>query len=204
MDNASLTYKATLASGAALPGWLSFDAATRTFSGTPPQNFNGSLDIKVTASDGSLSDSDTFTLTVTPVNDAPVVAAPIADQRVDRGHAVVVPGSGRRVHGCRRRQPDLHGHAWRTARPCRLGSVSTPSTRTFSGTPPQDFNGTVDLKVTASDGSLERSDTFTLTIDPVNDAPVVRPPIADQTIARGHGLDLPDPAERSPMWTMPA
>ena len=104
VDNASLTYKATLASGAALPSWLSFDAATRTFSGTPPQNFNGSIDLKVTASDGSLSASDTFTLTVTPVNDAPVVAAPIADQRVDRGYAVDVPGSGRRVHG-RRRAP---------------------------------------------------------------------------------------------------
>ena len=52
VDNASLTYKATLASGAALPSWLSFDAATRTFSGTPPQNYNGTIDLTVTASDG--------------------------------------------------------------------------------------------------------------------------------------------------------
>ena len=60
-----------LAGGQALPVWLSFDAATATFSGTPPSNFNGTIDLTVTASDGTLSVSDTFTLTVDPVNDAP-------------------------------------------------------------------------------------------------------------------------------------
>ena len=41
VDSSSLTYTATLRNGAALPSWLTFDAATRTFSGTPPQDFNG-------------------------------------------------------------------------------------------------------------------------------------------------------------------
>ncbi len=73
-DSASLTYTATLADGtSALPGWLHFDAVTMTFSGTPDLNWNGAIGVKVTASDGSLSVSDTFTLTVTPVNDAPIV-----------------------------------------------------------------------------------------------------------------------------------
>ncbi|WP_418903715.1 putative Ig domain-containing protein, partial [Pokkaliibacter plantistimulans] len=31
----SLTLSATLADGSALPSWLSFDASTGTFSGTP-------------------------------------------------------------------------------------------------------------------------------------------------------------------------
>ena len=34
-DSDTLTYAATLADGTALPAWLSFAAATRTFSGTP-------------------------------------------------------------------------------------------------------------------------------------------------------------------------
>jgi hypothetical protein len=38
-------------------------------------------------------------------------------------------------------------------------------------------------KVTASDGSLSASDTFKLTINPVNDALIVAVPIADQTLA---------------------
>ena len=78
--SANLTYTATLANGSPLPAWLGFNASTRTFSGTPPQDINGSVDLKVTASDGSLSVSDTFTLTIDPVNDAPVVRTPIADQ----------------------------------------------------------------------------------------------------------------------------
>ena len=64
VDSSALSYSATLGDGAALPSWLSFNAGTRTFSGTPPQNFAGTLNLKVTASDGSLSAIDTFTLSV--------------------------------------------------------------------------------------------------------------------------------------------
>ena len=35
-DGDALTYSALLSSNAALPAWLSFNASTRTFSGTPP------------------------------------------------------------------------------------------------------------------------------------------------------------------------
>ena len=68
----TLTYTATLADGSALPGWLSFDASTRTFSGTPENGDVGSLDVRVTATDphGSSVD-DVFTLTTANSNDAP-------------------------------------------------------------------------------------------------------------------------------------
>ena len=68
----TLTYSATLADGSALPAWLAFDAATRTFSGTPGNGDVGSLDVRVTAADphgGSVD--DTFTLTTANTNDAP-------------------------------------------------------------------------------------------------------------------------------------
>ena len=64
IDSAVLTYSATRANGSALPAWLSFNAATRTFSGTPAAGDAGAVAIKVTASDGALSASDEFTLTV--------------------------------------------------------------------------------------------------------------------------------------------
>ncbi len=73
VDNSSLTYTATLSSGAALPSWLSFDATTRTFSGTPPLGAAGTLSVKLTGSDGSLSVSDTFTINVAVGNKAPVL-----------------------------------------------------------------------------------------------------------------------------------
>src|SRR5690606_6855083 len=68
-------YIAALGDGSTLPAWLSFDGATRTFSGTPPQDFDGSLDITITASDGTSSVDDTFSLTITPINDAPVITS---------------------------------------------------------------------------------------------------------------------------------
>ncbi len=179
--DSSLTYKATLASGAALPTWLIFDAATRTFSGTPPRNFNGSIDLKVTASDGSLSISDTFTLAVAAVNDAPVVAVPIADQRVaeDAPWTFQVPAGA---------FTDVDDSSLTYTATLADGSALPtwlrfdPSTRTFSGRPPENDNGSYALKVEASDGTLRTAGTFTLTIDPVNDAPFVATPIADQTI----------------------
>jgi hypothetical protein len=64
-DGDALTYTAKLANGDALPTWLSFNATTCTFNGTPPPNFNGDISLTVTASDGSASVSDTFVLTVT-------------------------------------------------------------------------------------------------------------------------------------------
>ena len=64
-DNDSLSYTAKLANGSALPGWLTFDAATRTFSGTPSDTASGTYSIQVTASDGSNATvSDSFALAV--------------------------------------------------------------------------------------------------------------------------------------------
>jgi hypothetical protein len=65
-----LTYTATLADGSPLPAWLSFDPATRTFSGTPGSTDLGTLHLRVTATDdGGLSANTTFSLQVA----APVI-----------------------------------------------------------------------------------------------------------------------------------
>lgn len=70
-DAGNLVFSALLDGGAPLPSWLRFDAATRTLTGTPPENFSGSLEIKVIVSNGSNDVSATFTLTIDAVNDAP-------------------------------------------------------------------------------------------------------------------------------------
>ncbi|MCZ7391684.1 putative Ig domain-containing protein, partial [Klebsiella pneumoniae] len=48
VDGDGLALSAMLGDGSALPSWLSFDAATGTFSGNPP-NGVGSLTLHVTA-----------------------------------------------------------------------------------------------------------------------------------------------------------
>ena len=63
----TLSYVATLADGSALPSWLSFNAATRKFSGTPSDL--GTISVKVTATDtGNLSVSDIFDIVVSVQN----------------------------------------------------------------------------------------------------------------------------------------
>lgn len=60
----TLTYAATLEGGGSLPAWLTFDAATGTFSGTPGAGDIGTLMIVVSASDGTESAADTFEIAV--------------------------------------------------------------------------------------------------------------------------------------------
>jgi serralysin len=75
-----LTFVATMANGSALPAWLNFNAATRTFSGIPPLASVGStLDIRVTASDQSTSAADNFLLTINLAPGADIVGSSTAD-----------------------------------------------------------------------------------------------------------------------------
>ncbi|OHX35831.1 hypothetical protein BJL95_22590 [Methylomonas sp. LWB] len=66
-DNDTLSYSATLADGSALPVWLTFNAATRTFTGTPTAL--GTLSVKVTAKDtDNLTATDVFDIVVNVQN----------------------------------------------------------------------------------------------------------------------------------------
>lgn len=65
----TLSYAAALADGAALPGWLSFNASTRAFTGTPPDGSTGKVSVRVTARDtGNLTVSDVFDITISIAN----------------------------------------------------------------------------------------------------------------------------------------
>ena len=81
-DGDALSYSAQLANGSALPSWLSFNAATGAFTGTPDNAAVGDLSIKVMATDPKgASASQTFTLTVANVNDAPEAIGHLADAK---------------------------------------------------------------------------------------------------------------------------
>lgn len=62
-----LTYTATLLDGSALPGWIAFDNATKTFSGVTVGSMIGPVSIQVTATDSKgHSNFDVFDLLVSP------------------------------------------------------------------------------------------------------------------------------------------
>jgi len=56
----TLTYSAEMADGSPFPAWLSFDPATRTFSGTPQSSDLGTLSIRVTVTDSDSLTADTM------------------------------------------------------------------------------------------------------------------------------------------------
>ncbi|WP_052081172.1 DUF4347 domain-containing protein [Pseudomonas sp. ML96] len=71
---ATLSYSAQLTGGGALPAWLSFDPATRTFSGTPADSDVGTISIDIIASDGNGGTvTDTFNIATADTNATPVV-----------------------------------------------------------------------------------------------------------------------------------
>ncbi|WP_298309265.1 tandem-95 repeat protein, partial [uncultured Erythrobacter sp.] len=185
VDDSMLTLSATLGDGSPLPEWMAFDGVSLT--GTPPQHFNGSLEITVTASDGEFSASDTFTLTIDPVNDAPMLLQVLPDvsSPEDTAFSFGIP-DGSFV--------DVDGDTLTLSATLDDGSAIPDwlsfDGETFAGTPPQDFNGSLALTVTASDGELSASDTFTLTIDPVNDAPVLVRALSDVSSAEDEAVSV--------------
>jgi Ca2+-binding RTX toxin-like protein len=193
VDGDVLAYSARLANGFALPNWLALDSPTGRLTGQPPANFTGSLDIEIFANDGLLSVSDVFRLTVTAVNDAPVVALALADRSSNEDMIIdfALPlGSFTDAD-----------NATLTYSATLTNSAALPSwlsfnasTQRFTGTPPANFNGAMDIRVTASDGSLFASDDFRLTINPVNDAPAVVTPLTDTVASVGTTLSYIVPA----------
>lgn len=83
--DSALTLTAVAGNGGALPTWLTFNGATRSFSGTPSPANVGTVSIKVTASDGSLAVSDSFNLEIAPGTNAPPAATAAAFQGKEDG-----------------------------------------------------------------------------------------------------------------------
>ncbi len=162
-----LTYQATLENGDPLPTWLSFDQASMTFTGIPGNDNVGQLSLKLTATDQAGASATTnFNLSITNVNDAPVVNVLLADQAVVeyKAFTYVVPANTFA-------DIDTGDTAVITA---NLDDGSAlpdwlsfdPDTLTFSGTPTDMDLGVLSVKVTLTDqGGLSASDVIALAVN---------------------------------------
>ena len=194
----TLTFSTTLSDGSTLPAWLGFDASTQTFSGTPANDDVGDLAVRVVATDSAgESVFDEFVLTVQNVNDAPGLANPLADQGVDEDTAFTfqVPTNtftdDDTIHGdSLNLSATLTGGA---ALPLWLGFDAMSGT--FSGTPVNADVGSIDIAVTATDTQgVSVNDTFILTVNNINDAPVLATPLDDQSVLEFEGFSFQIPA----------
>jgi YD repeat-containing protein len=187
----SLTYAASLADGAVLPSWISFDAVSRTFTGTPANADVGALDLKITATDShGVSASDTFTLGVTNVNDAPTLEHAIANQSANQDTAwtFAIPANTFADEDVGDTLAFAATLADGSALPSWLSFDA--NARTFSGTPSNSDVGLVELKITATDSTgANASSVFGLTVTNSNDAPTLVHPLANQ------------PATEDSLWT---
>lgn len=175
-----LAYTATLANGDPLPDWLSFDAQTGTFSGTPANGDVGSVSVRLTATDlAGAQVSQTFAIEVANVNDAPEVGVLLGNQ------------SGRVGQPTRWQLPegafvdvdagDVLSYSATLADGSALPGWLTfdAATGSFSGTPAT--AGNYVLRVTATDlAGASASQSFTLAVESGggNQAPVTAPDTA--------------------------
>ncbi|MCJ9669507.1 DUF5801 repeats-in-toxin domain-containing protein, partial [Neorhizobium sp. SHOUNA12B] len=181
--DSALTYTATLGDGSALPAWLHFDAGTGTFSGVAPLNYNGSFDVKVTATDGLNDVSDTFNIAVTPVNDTPTPHNDVFF--VDEDHTL--SGVNTLANDTDVDGDTLHPTA-ATITSGPTGSGLLYSNGDLVYTPHANASGITTIQYTVSDGSGAANATASATIT-VN----IRP-VADTATISGSGLGAEDAA----------
>ena len=203
-EGASLTYTATLSDGDALPSWLSFNANTRTFTGTPQEaDTPATLTIKVTASDGTLSSSASFTLSIPETNNRPPKPQ-VSDQTaiVGRTFTYTVPEVT---------DPDGDTLTYNAV----LGEASNllpdwlsfdPATRIFSGTPQTANVGEYSILVSVDDQEFTAQASFMLTVELAPNQPPETPllaaPSATEDIAFSYTFDpVTDPSGGAVTYT---
>ena len=166
--------------------------ATRTVTVTPVAGQSGTATITLTVSDGQFSASDTFLLTVTgPPNTAPTMSN-LADLSTNEDTATSAIGF---TVGDAETAAGSLTVTGASSNPALVptGNVvfgGSGAARTVTVTPAANQSGTATITVTVSDGTLTASDTFLLTVTPVNDAPTISD-IVNQTSPENATVALP-------------
>ncbi|HCH2797621.1 RTX toxin [Vibrio parahaemolyticus] len=142
---------------------------------TPNDNYHGTDSFTYIVTSGGVSESTTVSVDVTPVNDAPVAKGDTAITDEDTPVTIdVLPND-----------TDIDGDK------LSIQSASVPETQgkveivdgKLVFTPAENFHGDAEITYTITDGALTDQATVNVTVNAVNDTPVVESSIADQTLA---------------------
>jgi VCBS repeat-containing protein len=130
-----------------------------------PENGVSSASVTVVVSDNALSVTQSYTITVSAENDAPVIAgAATRAITTDEDVAAALTLSASDV--------DSEELTWSISSPAAHGNA-TVSAGEVSYTPAADYNGNDTFTVSVSDGSLSDSVVVNVTVNAVADAPVI-------------------------------
>ena len=160
-------------------GTLGGDAPSLTY--MPEVDYNGpdSFTFTVTDGDGTVSTPADVSITVTPVNDAPVAMSQSVAVDEDGAVAIVLAGS------------DVDGDivAYQVTDPPRHGTLGgdAPS---LTYMPEADYNGpdSFTFTVTDGDGTVSTPADVSITVTPVNDAPTALAQTV--AVASGQAIDI--------------
>ncbi|WMN80427.1 tandem-95 repeat protein [Vibrio parahaemolyticus] len=133
---------------------------------TPAENFNGEATITYIVTDGDLTDEAKVTVTVTPVNDSPVAVDDTVSTQEDTVVTIDVQPNDSDVDGDK----------------LSIQSASVPEAQgkveivdgKLVFTPAENFNGHAEITYTVTDGELTDEAKVTVTVNPVNDAPIIK------------------------------
>ncbi|HAV1412523.1 TPA: tandem-95 repeat protein [Vibrio parahaemolyticus] len=142
---------------------------------TPNDNYVGKDTFTYVVTSGGVSESTTVTVNVTPVNDAPVAKDDIATTQEDTAVTIDVLSNDTDVDG------DKLSIQSATV-PEAQGKVEIVDGKLVF-TPAENFNGHAEITYTVTDGALTDQATVKVTVNAVNDTPVVESNIADQALA---------------------
>ncbi|MEZ8276958.1 tandem-95 repeat protein [Vibrio cyclitrophicus] len=150
------------------------DNGDGTFTVTPDANFNGDIDLSFDISDGTESIVANADLTVNPVNDLPTTSDVYAN--VDEDNVITITQEQLLANAA-----DIEGGDLVASDLTLVGDDATIVNNgdgTFSITPSENFNGYIDVAYSISDGDTPIAANLGLTVDPVNDAPIVSADVA--------------------------
>uniref|UniRef100_UPI00097BD263 tandem-95 repeat protein n=1 Tax=Pelomonas sp. KK5 TaxID=1855730 RepID=UPI00097BD263 len=148
----------------------------------PVDDFNGSVLLTMTSDDGELSDVDTRTITIAPVadiaddtvstdEDTPLTFNPLDNDSFSNADAAITAIDG---------QPISVGVPLTLAH----GTVTLNDDGTLTFAPAANYNGPMDFEYTVTSGGTQETATIHLSVDAVNDVPVLGDPSVP-----GQGLD---------------
>ncbi len=170
-------------STSALPGTATFNDnldGTGTFDWTPAPTMAGVYDVTFYADDGIATDSEIVTITVTDVNQPPVLAA-IGPQTVDEGVVMTFPVTATDVDG------DFAVLTTTTLPPGASFVDNLDGTGTFTWATTFTDAGVYNVTFYATDGAVPTaidSEAVVLTVNNVNQIPELLP-IGTQSVAEG-------------------
>ncbi|TOF18628.1 RTX toxin, partial [Vibrio parahaemolyticus] len=142
---------------------------------TPDDNYVGEDTFTYIVTSGGVSESTTVSVDVTPENDAPVAKDDTAITDEDTPVTIDVLPNDTDVDGDKLSIESA-------SVPKEQGTVEVVNDKLVF-TPAENFNGDAEITYTVTDGALTDQATVKVTVNAVNDTPVVESNIADQTSA---------------------